>query len=237
MVSIISWNTFWNTCSGPNVAALFAKKNNNINWGENFHVAANKIAPVNDDNKNPVRDNPDIYNILFIGLLGYYPNYIGLHHFITSIWMPVYQQLNSKVCLRIVGAGLPSEYQIAWSAVPGVDIRGFVHDLSEVYENIDLSIVPIYQGSGTHIKIPEALIRGIPLVITPLAHRGFEETLKDAECFQVAQDDHSFVDKIVGLIGNKELRISQAREGRAKVTQHYVFVPGDIGLEHIMPCT
>lgn len=211
---------------------LFSKKNNSIHWHKNFFVSPNKIAHTN--SSFLLKSSPCTYNILFIGLLNYSPNYTGLHHFITSIWPTIYKLLDAKVCLRVVGHGLPSQYRNIWSTYPGIEIMGFVDDINDAYNDIDLSIVPIYQGSGTHIKILEALIRGIPTVITPLAHRGFEETLKDGECILVAKNDQSFAEEIINLLNRKDLRLKQSKAGIEKVTENYIFFPGSLGLKEIM---
>ena len=57
---------------------------------------------------------------------------------------------------------------------PGVVIEGFVPDLADVYATAELVVAPIFSGSGTKVKVLEALSHGLPVVTTPEGIAGLD---------------------------------------------------------------
>src|SRR4029077_15695171 len=71
-----------------------------------------------------------------------------------------------------VGAGLRTDPDGAAIAPPswrrpGITTRGFVDDLTAVYERAAAMVAPILGGTGIRIKLLEAFRHGIPVVTTP----------------------------------------------------------------------
>ena len=56
---------------------------------------------------------------------------------------------------------------------PGVEIVGAVDDLGREYHKALFGVAPVLEGSGTKIKVLEALMYGKALVSSPHAIRGF----------------------------------------------------------------
>lgn len=48
-----------------------------------------------------------------------------------------------------------------------VRFRGYVDELGGVLQEYDVMVVPIRFGSGTKLKVLEAMANGIPIVSTP----------------------------------------------------------------------
>ncbi|BAO76188.1 glycosyltransferase [Winogradskyella sp. PG-2] len=93
---------------------------------------------------------------LFVGSLNYAPNYKGLQWFVETIfkYLPKHFQLN------IVGK---SPDQINFKYVKDYDninLIGEVKDISAAYANHDILLVPLLEGSGTRLKILEAMSYG-----------------------------------------------------------------------------
>jgi glycosyl transferase family 1 len=75
---------------------------------------------------------------------------------------------------------LPIEILMAGNVCQGTDqsyafLRkiGFVEDIAEFYNNIDIVIAPLEFSTGIKIKVGEALARGIPVLATRNAFDGF----------------------------------------------------------------
>jgi glycosyltransferase involved in cell wall biosynthesis len=56
----------------------------------------------------------------------------------------------------------------------GVEFTGFVSDLSEFYDRVQVICCPIRAGGGTRLKIIEAAAHGLPVVATRLAAEGLD---------------------------------------------------------------
>jgi glycosyltransferase involved in cell wall biosynthesis len=212
---------------------IFSRKSSHIKWRSHYSIIRNKITLPDELRVTPPADD-DRVRILFIGTLGYHANIHGLQHFITRIWPGIIASCEN-VDLKIVGGELREQYWRAWCRVPRVKLHGFVEDIDRAYGDTHFSIVPIYQGSGTHIKILESLVRGRTLVISRQAHRGYEQTLLDGESLFVADSDMEFASRVIQLAGNPQLRAAMAGRGRSKVIDHHTCSAKDLSLQEILP--
>lgn len=147
---------------------------------------------------------PSDKTIFSVGLLSYAPNHEGMARFLGEIW-PRIRQAHPDAIMRIAGNGLPVEMQKAWERLPGVFVLGFVPDLATEYNRCRAVVASIYQGSGTNIKVLEALQVGRPCVLSCFAGRGLEDLLVDGQTAMIARDDAEFAEKVSQLIENKEL--------------------------------
>lgn len=143
-------------------------------------------------------------NMLFVGALNWYPNHVGLKHFIENIFTIIKKEI-PNIELNIIGGGLPKEIEKEWKTIQGVNLKGFVEDINAEYESNQIVIAPIYHGSGTNIKVVEAMSKGKIVVASKHATRGFEDCLEDGKNILIAENDEEFASKIINaLIGNIE---------------------------------
>lgn len=201
---------------------FFAKQSSQMPWMDNFAIFPNKIS-YRSASAPPVKSHKvsvDTVKILFIGVLTYAPNHEGLYYFVNNVW-PRVVSVCPQAILKIVGLGLPEEYFIKWKSDPSIQICGYVNDIEQVYEDVDISIVPVYKGSGTHIKVVESLMRAKTMVISPLAHRGYEDSLFDNQALFVASTVELYASQLITLINDKEKRIKMGEIGRKAVIAHY----------------
>ena len=91
-----------------------------------------------------------------------------------------------------------------------VEYLGFVDDLSIYYNNAICSIVPLFIGSGTRLKILEAFSYKCPVISTDVGCEGLDVT--DGENIIISNDKDSFIEAIEVLINkeNKERIINNA---------------------------
>lgn len=75
--------------------------------------------------------------------------------------------------------------------------------LDNLFKSVFAFINPIEQGSGTHLKILEALGYGLPIITSEIGSRGFTEEQKE-KSMVIANSTNEFVDAI-GLLSNKNL--------------------------------
>lgn len=116
----------------------------------------------------PLAASPgETVNLLFVGKLDWPPNAEGLRWFLRSVW-PVAFARRSQLRLRIVGSGQPPDL----APFDGVEFLGRVADLTPLYRQCDLAIVPVRFGSGTRVKAIEAARYGRALLSTELGVEG-----------------------------------------------------------------
>ncbi|MDD5759579.1 MAG: glycosyltransferase family 4 protein [Desulfobulbaceae bacterium] len=112
--------------------------------------------------KNP-RPKKERLRLGFLGNLEWWPNRRSLQWFLDEI----FPHLGQTIELHLYGQG-----STAFSDGGKIHGHGFVPDLSEIWNGIDLMIQPITCGAGINIKVAEALYNRMPMVATPLALRG-----------------------------------------------------------------
>jgi hypothetical protein len=114
------------------------------------------------------KKNSEKIQLLFLGKLDWPPNRDGLKWFLEEVWPFVDK---NKYELNIVGSG-NADWLNKFLKVVGINFLGFVKDLNEIYETMDISIVPVQFGSGTRIKVLECVSKGMPLLSTSLGVQG-----------------------------------------------------------------
>lgn len=171
----------------------------------------------------PVRPHPeerDCKTVMVLGTLSYWPNWQGIDYFVTNVWPRVLEHVRDAV-LRITGSGLRPQERERWSGLPGVDLVGFVENLSAAYRNCAFTVVPVLAGGGTHVKILESLRFGRTCVITQFAHRGYQRTLPHETALLVGADADAMVAHCVDLLQNPEHRSRLSQRGAQLVSDHY----------------
>ncbi|TDI83755.1 MAG: glycosyltransferase [Caldithrix sp.] len=98
-------------------------------------------------------------------------------------------------------------------------ISGFVDDVRPHMEQATVFIAPIRCGSGTKIKILNALSMSMPVVTTPVGAEGI--AVVDDENIIIAKDDEDFANKTIMLLRNPEFAKNIGKNGRQLVEELY----------------
>ena len=180
------------------------------------------LALAQGDKSPPLQPYSVSNTILFVGMLSYVYNVQGLEWFLSRVWPAVHAQIPDAT-FRIVGSRLRDPERARWSAVPGVEVVGFVEDISLAYRNCSFVVAPIWSGAGTNIKTLEALLHGRACVLTSNAYKGFSRTLPAGETVLVARDAEQMISHCVQLLGNENQCRAMGLQGAAAVAQRYSF--------------
>lgn len=152
-------------------------------------------------------------NLLYIGSLDYEANYKSILYFIKHVW-PIVINKSPNLKFNIIGKGLPQYIQEEIKKIDGINYIGYVKDLNPYFASSSIYISPVYYGTGTNIKILEAISKDIPIVASPMVLRGYEHFLKDGENILIGKDDQEFANKILTLVKDQILQnkmINQAK--------------------------
>ena len=94
-----------------------------------------------------------------------------------------------------------------------------VEDVKSYYTKASISIVPLKTGSGTRLKILEAMSYGVPVVSTSQGAEGIDYT--DGCDIIIADEGKLFAEKIIGLLNEKEQRFLIQKNARQLVERKY----------------
>lgn len=156
--------------------------------------------------------------IAFCGDLNTVANKSGLTWFMDHIWPLIYKRVDN-IQILIAGNGDKQIEFEKYKNLDGVKFLGKVPDLFDLYKNANISIAPLTVGSGTRLKILEALSYGIPMVATSKAAEGVP--YKCGDHLLLADTIQSFSDNVVALLNNPELQEKLRLNGRSFVEQNF----------------
>lgn len=158
--------------------------------------------------------------ILMVGWMAYSPNKLGAIHFARKVF-PLIKEKIPDAQFRIAGK-YEGPFKDDLECNEGVKVLGFVPNIDEEYTNSAIVVVPIYQGSGTSIKVIEALQKNRPVVSTPMGIRGLENILIDGEDYLEADSDEQFARIIIKLLKSDPTKlISLAHNGNSKARKYF----------------
>ena len=153
---------------------------------------------------------------VFVGLMSYPPNADAVRWFVAEVWPEVRRRLPGST-FRIVGRG--GEVVAELAAVEGVEVRGEVEDLAPELASADVSVVPIRTGSGTRLKVAEALANGLPTVSTRLGAEGID--VVDGTHVLLADGAEEFAAACVRAATDEATRRTLVEEGSALWRDRY----------------
>lgn len=147
------------------------------------------------------------YDLLFVGA-NYSPNVEGINFFLTFIFPQILAQ-KPETKLAIAGT-VAKSIQIDASCKQNVDCLGYVPNLSELYLKSKLVICPLLNGSGTKVKLQEAMAYALPIVSTNLGASGLD--LKDGvNCF-ITDNADIYAQRIIRILEEPELAKTISQE-------------------------
>jgi polysaccharide biosynthesis protein PslH len=200
------------TCSENDRCGFLEMNNNKLAVG----VIANGVNVGNLFDEGVKQDEP-VY-ILFCGALWTSPNSDGLFWFYERVWPKVKKKL-PHLKLLIVGSGqLPAKYS-SFMEDPSLVFTGTVDDVRPWYNKAAVAIVPILSGSGTRLKILEAMSYGLPVVSTSKGAEGIDYT--NNEQIIIAYQEKNFAECLITLLQNKNRRIGIQRSARKLIEKKY----------------
>ncbi len=154
--------------------------------------------------------------LVFTGALNYRPNADAVRFFVREV-LPLVVQVRAQVHCTIVGDATPAD--VAELDGPHVTVAGRVADVRPLLRRAAVVIVPIRMGSGTRLKVLEALGMGRPMVTTSAGCEGIR--LEPGRHALVADTAETFAAAVVRLLEDRALAAGLGRNGRLLATQRY----------------
>jgi glycosyltransferase involved in cell wall biosynthesis len=155
--------------------------------------------------------------VVFTGTMNYSPNVEAMLYFADQIWPLIRTQVPGAT-LSIVGHAPPREI-LQLSDLPNVTVTGSVPDVRPYLGAAQVVVVPLRIGSGTRLKILEALAMGRAVVSTSLGYEGLD--LEEGRHLLVADEPAAFAARVTELLRDPARRAALGREGRRQVEETY----------------
>lgn len=110
--------------------------------------------------------------LLFVGGFAHPPNADAVLWFAKEVFPMIREKLD--VNFYVVGSRVTEEIKALEQPGSGIIVKGFVseEELSELYRNCRIVVVPLRYGAGVKGKVVEAIYNGAPIVTTSVGSEG-----------------------------------------------------------------
>jgi glycosyltransferase involved in cell wall biosynthesis len=124
------------------------------------------------DYYNPACWSPEGPVLVYNGALTYSPNFDAVLYYKEKIY-PGLKKIYPDVQLLVTGRydGINVE---RLTDCPGIKLTGYMEDIRDALYRSAACIIPVRQGGGMRLKIPEAMAAGVPVVSTGMGAEGLE---------------------------------------------------------------
>lgn len=176
------------------------------------------VSPNGVDTKSQrqLLEEADDAEILFVGNMSYQPNVDAAIYFCGEV-LPLIRKLQPDLKVWIVG--IKPDESVKRLEGDGVFVTGQVKDVVPYYRRSKVCVVPLRAGSGTRLKILEAMALGRPVVSTSIGCEGLD--VENGRHLLIANDSESFARHVVKLLAEPRLRAGIAASAREFVVASY----------------
>jgi len=156
--------------------------------------------------------------VFFVGTMFYRPNYLAARSLAQEIFPLIRKEVPDATC-HLAGKTDDRDYSELHCPEAGVYMHGFVKDVRPHFEESQVLVVPLSIGSGTRIKILEAMATGTPVVSTTIGAEGLE--CSHGKDILIADTTAHLAAAVVGLLRDPEQSFRLGLAGRRLVEAKY----------------
>ncbi|MDI9846575.1 glycosyltransferase [Rhodoblastus sp. 17X3] len=167
--------------------------------------------------------------LAFLGNFSHPPNEEGIRYFVSEIWPELRRQV-PDIELSIFGSHMPSDLRKL--EAEGVQFRGYVEDVAEVYHSCRIFIAPLLSGAGIKGKVIGALAAGSPTIMTSIAGEGIAIS-NGSEAF-IANALTEWVDSVKTLYMDEKRWMDMSDRARRFARLNFSFEAGRIKMKEAL---
>ena len=156
-------------------------------------------------------DGEKIYDLVFTGKMDYRPNVDAMLWFCQDIW-PLIVQAKKDAKLVIVGKN-PGPTISALDQIDGITVTGAVAEIAPWLNCSRVMVMPLRMGSGTRLKLIQALAAGLPVVSTSNGAEGYP--IEDGKELLLADTPATFAQQTLKLLASPDLQQQLGKNGCA----------------------
>lgn len=142
---------------------------------------------------------PTPARLVFVGQMGWFPNRDGVDWFLADVLPRI---LVHRPDARFIVVGKSEGLQVPARMQASVELAGFVRDVRPWVADAELYVVPLRAGSGTRLKVLEAMALGKAIVTTSVGSEGI--ALVDGESALFGDDADSFCAAVIALLDDPQ---------------------------------
>jgi len=154
--------------------------------------------------------------ILFVGSMDYHANIGAVTWFSRNVW-PEIARMYPEIQFMVVGRNPAPEVRALQS--DRIQVTGTVDDVRPFYASAVAVVAPIRSGSGTRLKILEAMAAGVPVASTRLGVEGIDA--EDNVHLLLGDSPAEIGAAIRQIVSSTETRIRLAAAARDLVATRY----------------
>jgi glycosyltransferase involved in cell wall biosynthesis len=151
--------------------------------------------------------------VTFLGGLHWPPNAEGILWFANHVFPEVRAEVSDAV-LTVIGKNPPAGLE-----KEGVEVTGYVTDLTPYLAETGVFIVPLHAGGGMRVKILDAWSWGLPIVSTTIGAEGIE--IRPEEDILIADTAQAFARAVIRVLKDESLARRLGHSGRQTVAEKY----------------
>jgi len=159
---------------------------------------------------------PEPNTVVFTGAINYRPNTDAVAFFVRDV-LPRLRRLQRSTRFVVVGRGAPD--WLVRMAGPEVEFTGEVPDVRPYLARAHVVVAPLRAGSGTRLKILEAMAMGKPVVSTAIGCEGLR--VVDGEDISIADDPQALAESTAHLMSHPARAIELGRNARLLAERDY----------------
>jgi glycosyltransferase involved in cell wall biosynthesis len=173
------------------------------------------------------RANGQALKAVFLGNMSHAPNADALQFCVEEI-LPLAGTVIAS--LDVIGANAPPEMQRQFGEQ--VRFRGFVDDIAVALQEYDVMLVPLRFGSGTKLKLLDAMAVNLPVITTDVGAEGL--MLETGVSAYIANTPNEIVLALKQLSVDRESARRIAASARLLVDQHFTWSSVEDGICEIL---
>jgi len=171
-----------------------------------------------DTHRLQIHDEGKTPTLIFVGWTRHAPNRDGLQWFLDTIW-PDIRQAHATARFVVISRSLPQDLYERVSNDPRIDYLADIEDAYPAVGKSWVSIVPLRIGSGTRLKILEAMAVGTPVVSTSVGCEGI--ATHDGEGIIIADTPKEFRNAVLTMLNDHSARAKISVNARRVVEEQY----------------
>jgi len=160
------------------------------------------------------------YSLIFAGGLNWYPNLSAMEFFVYEVW-PLLKEKCNNVVMDIIGQDPSQDLLDLSKSDPSLRIHGFVDDVRPYISRAAVYVCPISYSGGTKLKVLDALAMEKAIVANPVSCEGID--VENGKSVLYAIEPEEYVECIVKLFENDNLRVSMGKRGRQQIKELYSY--------------
>ena len=205
-------------CCGVDAVIAVSEEDRNLlrrNRGAPIYVVPNGInfaeyRPLEADQRAPCQ-------LLFSGKMDYRPNVDAVEWFYHEVF-PRVRLRYPDASLVIVGRNPPARLQ-RLASQGGVQVTGWVDAVEPYLRRATIYIVPLRMGSGTRLKVLQAMAAGCAVLSTSIGAAGLNSDARGA--LKIADSADDFAEALIALLSDERQRRALGAHARGAAREHY----------------